>query len=266
LTSGTLQIDATQAATFATGSDTIAVTNLQAGVSVTINQDIAAGTNDYLLTLALETATGDEDALTVNLTEADGGNQAINDVTMTAIEALTLNVTADTSNDTIDTVTLSDLSADDLETLTIVSEEDIAVVFTESDALKTVDATGAVRGLDIDISGSDDTGVTVLLGDAAVITAVIDINLVSTDLVADVIKVGANKVGAVTITDFTAGNSVTADKIDLSAYGVTGLSDLSLTEAGGDTTVEITGDANFGSIVLDTVAVATLVSDNFIFA
>ena len=82
----------------------------------------------------------------------------------------------------------------------------------------------------------------------------------------DTITFGSTTVGAVTITDFSDGSALSGDKLDLSAYGVTGLSDLAITEAGGNTTIDITDDANFGSIQLTGVTMAQLVADNFIFA
>ncbi|MDA7482464.1 hypothetical protein N9A39_03115 [Planktomarina temperata] len=266
LVSGTLEIDATQGGTFS-NSDTIAITGLKAGVSVTIDQNITAGTSDYLTTIALGTATGSADALTIFLKEADNGNQAVDDLTIADIETLTFSVSADTDNDTVDDVEITDLSADDAETIIIVSEEDFDLSLTDSDSLETIDATAAVRGLDIDLNGStDDTGVEILLADATAVTTTIAITLDATDTGADIINFGAAKVGAVTINNFDAGAGLLKDKIDLSDYGITGLSDLAISDDGTDTTIDVTDDLNFGSITIAGVLEAALVADNFIFA
>ena len=47
---------------------------------------------------------------------------------------------------------------------------------------------------------------------------------------------------------------------------MTGLAGLSVTDDGTDTTIDITDDTSFGSIVLSAMVVGDLISDNFIFA
>lgn len=242
--------------------DIVNITGLQAGVEVTIlDGDLASA-----LIVALDDATGTSDALTINLVEADGTNTVVADVTAAGIETLTISVTADDSNATIDNVEITDLSADDAKTIVIISEEDIDISLTESAALETIDATAATRGLDIDLDGStDDTGVEILLANAASITTVIAITLDATDTGADVITINDTTVGAITIVNFDAGAGLTKDKIDLSAYGITGLADLTF-GGNANVTIDVADDDNFGLITLTGVTQAELVADNFIFA
>ena len=44
----------------------------------------------------------------------------------------------------------------------LVSEEDIDLTITDADELETIDASGAVAGVDIDVSGADDTGINII--------------------------------------------------------------------------------------------------------
>jgi hypothetical protein len=243
-----------------------AVSNLQAGTTITLSGDFTSAEDIATVSLGLETATGSSDALTVFLTEVDGTGTVIASLVVADVETVTISVTTDDSNATIDNVEITDLSADGAETIVIISEEDIDISLTESDSLETIDATAATRGLDIDLNGStDDTGVEILLANAAAITTTIAITLDLTDTGADVITVNDTTVGAITIVNFDAGAGLAKDKIDLSAYGITGVADMTF---GGtaNVTIDISSDDNFGLITLTGVTQAELVADNFIFA
>jgi hypothetical protein len=243
-------------------ADVVAVTGLQAGVEVTILD----GDLDADLTLALDDATGTSDALTINLVEADGFDTVVADLTVSGVETITFSITADDDDDTVDDVEITDLSVDDAETVVIVSEEDVDISFTDTNALVTIDATGAVAGLDIDLDGSaDDTGVEILLANSNSTATVIAITLDATDGGSDSIVVNDTTVGAITVANFDAGNGLVKDVIDLSAYGVTSLDDLTF-GGGANVTIDIDDDDNFGLITLTGVTEATLVADNFIFA
>ena len=74
VTSGTINLDHSGANA---NDDVVSITNLQAGVSITVEDSITNANvgNTISLTAALETATGSADAVTVNFTAADGSNQ-----------------------------------------------------------------------------------------------------------------------------------------------------------------------------------------------
>jgi len=257
LESGALGIFGDGAAT-----DIVAVTGLQAGVELTILD----GDLDSDLTVALDDATGTADSLVINLVEADNVDTVVADLTVVGVETVTFVIEADEDNDTVDDVEITDLSVDGAETIVVVSEEDIDISFTDTDSLETIDLTGAVAGVDIDLNGStDDTGVEILLANSNSTATVIAITLDATDGGSDTIVVNDSTVGAITIVNFDAGAGLVKDVIDLSAYGVTGLADLEF-GGGANVTIDIDGDDSFGLITLTGVTQAQLVADNFIFA
>lgn len=267
LASGTIEV--TGSALNAANTDTIALTKLAAGVEIDVVGNLTnAGVGDYALTAALKTATGDADALTINLTRADGSDQTIDSITVADVETINLTVTADATNGTIDNVVVSALSIDGATSLVVTSEENISLTLSANDSLDTIDLSGATEDivLDLDTTG-DDSGVTITLGNTSAVTNTVAITLNSDDTITDTIVFGDAKIGDVTITNFSVGDGITADVLDLSAYGVTNKSQLTFTDTGADVTIDIAGDADFGLITLVGVAnISDINTANFVFA
>ncbi|RUM73955.1 MAG: hypothetical protein DSZ11_04820, partial [Sulfurovum sp.] len=209
--------------------------------------NIATGTNieisdDATITLGVKDAsTGTADSLDVVLTKA--GDQTITSLTANDIETLTLS-TSDTGETTITTL--------------------------DATSLTTLDFTGIDDVLKITNELNNTSGMDILLGNQSATTTAVSFTLESAENVSDTIKFGDALVGAVEITNFTAGLGDKGDNLDFSAYGVTQSDDLSITYTGAGATayatIDITGDDNFGSIKLIGVEDGELADANFDFA
>jgi hypothetical protein len=252
-------------------TNTYAITGLVSTTAVTLSGSFNDDDADvHTVSLALDDATGTTDTMTIKSTTDDGADTTIESILVSDVETISLNVTADKPNDTIDIVTISALAIDGTKTLNVTSEEDISITLSANDALTAINLSGAVEDvtLDLDTTG-DDTGVAITLGNSTAVDIDTDITLNSGAAESDTIKVADTMVDAVKVTNFTAGSGITADKLDLSAYGITSTDDLSFTDTNGGADVVIdtaTEDANFGSIYLVGVTTSDLDSANFIFA
>jgi hypothetical protein len=241
--------------------DFVDVTGIQAGVEVEID-----GALDSTTELALDDFSGASDALTINLTQANNLLHQVADLTVSDVETITLAVTPDADNTIIDTVTITDLAINGTETLVVVSEENINITISASNALTAIDLSAAVE--DVTLVVTDDTGITITLADATDTTNDVGITLAA-GVGRDVIVFNAESVADVRITGFTVGAGITSDVLDLSEYGITSVAELTFASvnAGNDVTIDVADDDNFELITLvGVVNIGDVNTANFIFA
>ena len=271
ITQGTVTAEGTEA-----GADlnTYAVTGLEAAANVIISGDFTDAEDTSVVSLALETATGTADAITVQITSDDAdttadtvATQDIDGLTTTAIESVTLNV--DSGIDTVTDTTITALSVSGAETLVIggtstTGNVEVAALSNDDD-ITSLDASAITEDLTLGELGTG--GITLAIASNADATDTKDITLDSTDTATDTIVFG-DTVGAVTIANFTANNSVVGDELDLSAFGITSSDDLVFTDIGGGDLEITTADTedNFDTITLTGVAPGDLTDANFVYA
>ena len=200
--------------------------------------NLATGTDIELLDAATamtlevkDAATGTADSLDVALTKV--GDQSIPSLTANDIETLNFS-TADAGTTTIGTLT-----ADKLTTLD----------FTEIDGALTI--TNAL---------ANTTAMNLKLGDDDA-TFILNDNSVN-----DTITFG-NVIGDVEITNFSTTPGTEGDNLDLSVFGITSISELTITDAGDDIEITLADNDDFGKITLIGVPEASeITSDDFTFA
>jgi hypothetical protein len=196
---------------------------------------------------------GTSDTITV---EFDAG-AAITVVQLTLTDVESVSIVADTDEN----VTLTAIDLSGTTSLTLSGAGAVTITTPTADSLETVDIsdfTGTITGLDLESSD----GVEVIIGNLA---ADATITLNDTDTADDTITFAdADLDVAITIVDFNAG--LGNDKIDLSVFGITSLSDadLDISDDGFDTTIAF--DGIDGTIILDSVVTTELDASNFIFA
>ena len=194
---------------------------------------------------------GATDSITLVMDEGAGATHA--DVDVTSIETVLI-----VTDSAADDVVFTDIDLTGTTSLTISGAGDVTFTAETTTALETVDLSDATGAITIDVTGSD--GVEVIVGNVGASTITLDAANVTTDTIT---FVGGELDNDVTIDNFEAG--IAGDVVDLSAFGVTGLADLTFTDAGADTTIEI--DGIDGIITLGGVAApADLDATNFIFA
>ena len=212
------------------GIDTSTVSNILADTFIEI--DGAVGTS---LTLGLKTATGATDNLDIII----DGTQAFDKIIAQDIESLSFTDTTDNGNTTITALDATSLTKLD---------------FSDIDGALTVGSLNNSANMNLILGGQNSTSTAVSL------------TLAATGIT-DTISFGS-LIGDVTITNFTAGNGSAGDDIiDLSDYGVTAFNQLTISDDGTNTTIDIAEDTSFGSIKLMGVADSDAVTlGNFDFA
>ena len=260
------------------GAETIAITGLN-GSLVSLFGNVTEINGDATVSLALETATGSSDTITVQLTsdnedttEDTVASQTVDILSIADVETVTINV--DSGIDTVTTTTITTLDLDDTDTtsLTLAGTSTTgAVVVTamsNDSAVTSIDASTLTGDLTLGELGTG--GITLQLAsvDNTSSTGTSDtkyITLDSTDTATDTIQFGAT-VGDVSISNFTANNSVVADVLDLSAFGITSSADLVFTVNALDVEITTTADDNFDTITLLGVTPGALTDANFVYA
>jgi hypothetical protein len=261
------------------GAETVAITGLNDS-NVVLSGNFAETTNnDAAVSLALETATGDSDTITVQLSSDNGdttedtvASQTVDALSIADVETVTINI--DSGIDTVTTTTISGLSLDNTDTtsLTLAGTSTTGAVvvtaLTNDDAITSIDASTLTGDLTLGELGEG--GITLSLASVANTSStgtsdVKDITLDSADTATDTIVLGST-VGDITITNFTANNSVVGDILDLSAFGITSSDDLVFTDNAGDVEITTTADDNFDMITLVGVTPGDLTDANFVYA
>jgi hypothetical protein len=279
----TVDIDDVDSAATVSGFETLALTDTD---GATLDMDDFSGVTTVTITstaggLTINNADGSE-----SFEITDGGdNDLVFDGSSTTGEGLSVSITG------VDDLATTDIHVTDIETVTFTAGATQAgVVFDLSDAevdtlvlVAEADATditggGTIAGVNtLDLSGAngdvDLSGVTVGATVAVTLGAINnDITLTFVAGSSQTVTAADTLAGTVYIDGFTAAGA-TGDKIDLSALGITGLADLSFSDADtdGDTDtddVSITAaDSQFaGTIVLEDITTAMLTAANFDFA
>lgn len=189
------------------------------------------------------------DELVLNLTD---NVTSVDEFTATGTTDLVINVDA--------AVVIDAFFIVDVESLTITGDQDLDLdTLTTAAALETIDTSGMTGTLEIDLDDSE--GVEFIVGNLG---AGSEITLDTDEAASDILVFGDTLDNDVTIDNFTDGDSIIADLLDLSALGISSIGDLDFAEAAGDTT--ITSDLFDGSIVLLGVTIAGLNAANFEFA
>jgi len=237
--------------------------NVKTGTTV----EFAASGGQDAVAIDSDDADGDGNALIIELASADGAN--LDDITVTDFETVTVNSDVDqtaldltTSDAEVDTVIITGVTAD----ITLAAAADLS-------GAGTLDISGLDGAFDTTDNGALGATTNVILGAD---NDNVDLDLSAT-AGAQTVTFSSNLGNAevVTIAGFTVGGSVTSDTLDLSALGVTSISDLTLTDndpdgddggGGSDDDVSITSDLFDGTIVLIDVDVADIVVSNFDFA
>ncbi len=249
-----LLISGAAAAAVTFDADAAGITAIELGVDVTEDLEIDSFDGGALTVSEdqddLIDVTADE--LTLNLT---GDVTSVDEFTATDTTDLVINVDADGA------VTVDAFDIDDVESLTITGDQDLDLdASATSSALETVDASDYTGVLALDLDDSE--GVEITLGDFGNDSA---ITLDADEAASDTIVIEGDLENDLDITEFTAGNGVAADVLDLSALGVDRIGDLDFTDTGTD--IEITSDLFDGTITLVAVAnINDLTVNNFVFA
>lgn len=226
---------------------------------------------------ALETVTvvaedGDAD---VELTDVYGavaldvtaGDDAWIDLDNTNVTSIT--VTAANDDDTI--VNHVEISVEgntvgnsSLQTITVNSDTAEITLADDVDSLRTLDVSNVATNVSVDASAADfgtlaaGDSVEYLIG--ATDTVTIDSNINA----AETFSFVGDDIGNVVINDFVEGNGADHDIIDLSGFGITQISGLTIVDGG--TGAEITAAAFDGTIELTGVTAADIEAGNFLFA
>jgi len=260
-------------------NDLTEVTGLTDGVSeVLLSGDFDSG-NDGIVSLALDDASGDADALAIALDGGTNGDdtedtftQDIYNLTTADVEDVTLSIDSGIDDTTVN---IDNLDVTGAESLTIAGTDTTTAVsvsaLANDDDVATIDASSITGDLTLGELGKG--GITLEIDSGEISDAIVtagnedtkDITLDSTDAARDTIVFGES-VGDVSIANFTANNSVVGDVLDLSAFGVTSSDDLVFSASGGDTEITTAADDAFDMITLTGVNPAEVTDANFIFA
>jgi hypothetical protein len=242
-----------------------------------------------ILSATLDDVSGDSDAIIVNFSEVDGDTQTVSGLKALGIENIVLNIVADETNDTDDNVILSRLIVDDLNTLSVVSEESVSIGRMQASSLETIDLTGATAGFEIGHTHSQNA-VTYIIdtigdgvgnlnldidADGVLDTSASSIEL--NNLVQDTLDFSSTSLESdLIVTRFEVdSDDVYDDVIDLSSLGITSIDDLIFTESdyvdyghcsSTSTDTMITSDSFEGSIILAGISSSDLDATNFLFA
>jgi S-layer protein len=216
-----------------TNTDELSIDNYDGALTIVVADADLGGLNADLTIRSV----GSSDAVTISF--AAGAATAISDIDLTFIE--TVNLSTDSALDDVSMTAATVL--DGVQTLTVSGAGNMAITSTTVNALTTVDASDMSGDFDFSVTDADINALTITLGDFATgssITLDAGEDEADTIILTDVISANTT----LAIAEFSADATAEGDQIDLSAFGLDS-SDLTITDAGGNTTVAFTTSDTF---------------------